>query len=373
MATRDTTPPVVNITSPVNGTQYLADTNITITATGNDGKGVTLMKLFVIVPGSTTRQQIASASFAAKANTVRTITTTYTINIVGNYSIIAEAYDAASNLASKQIYVTRATSTTSTTTTVAPPPSLPSSKILNTPTPWYQGSEGSCVSMSTALLMSIEKYYTTGATSYSQSTNELSPEWLYNYCLCGTNPLSPLSTCGQCGGGSGTLQNFDLTYTKGVPRWSVCPYSFQNGCVISGFTQTMTDDAALSKSTYYASTPSIDVYTMKRLLCNNHALLFNYNYDDNYYNAPNDPNYVWRTSSGTFNGSPGLSASHASAIIGYDDSKNAWLIQNSWGTAWAWGGKIWVDIDAFASGSFSASRNVWFLTTRVDKNYFPIL
>ncbi|GEM_PF-1446642 len=34
---------------------------------------------------------------------------------------------------------------------------------------------------------------------------------------------------------------------------------------------------------------------------------------------------------------------HAVVIIGWDDSKNAWLVRNSWGTYWGDGGYAWVD------------------------------
>ena len=36
---------------------------------------------------------------------------------------------------------------------------------------------------------------------------------------------------------------------------------------------------------------------------------------------------------------------HAVSIVGYDDSKNAWLIRNSWNTAWGEAGFGWVDYD----------------------------
>lgn len=363
MARRDTTPPTVNITSPVNGTQYLTNTTITITATGNDAKGVTLMRLFVIVPGSTyaTRQQIATASFAAKANTVRTITTTYAINTIGNYTIIAEAFDAAGNSASSQIFVTRNTSTTTSTTTVAPPPVLPSSKILIAPPVQNQGGEGSCAAFAAVLQASIEKYYYTNATSYSESTNILSPEWIYDIALCGRDFSNPTPLCGNCGNGSGLAYNTGTIYDIGTPRWSVCPYSFQTGCTTAGFTQAMTDDAALNKYTWYGSILSSDIYQMKRALCNNHALTFAFTTDSNYYNST--CGYIWN-SRGT------LGSSHAMVIIGYDDSKNAWLAQNSWGPNWGCNGQIWIDYNFFTT---TLAGNVYWATMKPGGNVFDIL
>ncbi|MBQ7711331.1 MAG: C1 family peptidase [Bacteroidales bacterium] len=51
---------------------------------------------------------------------------------------------------------------------------------------------------------------------------------------------------------------------------------------------------------------------------------------------------------GVFN-SPdnGMTSGHAMVISGYDDSKHAFRIRNSWGTAWGDEGSAWVDYDFF--------------------------
>jgi hypothetical protein len=52
-------------------------------------------------------------------------------------------------------------------------------------------------------------------------------------------------------------------------------------------------------------------------------------------------------SSDTYN-NPGMQhAYHAMALVGYDDSKNAFRVRNSWGTAWGDNGSIWVDYNFF--------------------------
>ncbi|MCL2102000.1 MAG: hypothetical protein FWH22_09850, partial [Fibromonadales bacterium] len=45
---------------------------------------------------------------------------------------------------------------------------------------------------------------------------------------------------------------------------------------------------------------------------------------------------------------PGMQhAYHAMVLVGYDDSKNAFRVLNSWGTSWGDRGSIWIDYDFF--------------------------
>ncbi len=52
-------------------------------------------------------------------------------------------------------------------------------------------------------------------------------------------------------------------------------------------------------------------------------------------------------SSDTYNNPGMLHAYHAMALVGYDDSKSAFRVRNSWGTSWGDNGSIWVDYDFF--------------------------
>jgi C1A family cysteine protease len=37
-----------------------------------------------------------------------------------------------------------------------------------------------------------------------------------------------------------------------------------------------------------------------------------------------------------------LLGGHAVCVIGYDDSKSAFLVRNSWGSRWGWNGNFWL-------------------------------
>src|SRR5574344_227390 len=53
-------------------------------------------------------------------------------------------------------------------------------------------------------------------------------------------------------------------------------------------------------------------------------------------------------------------AYHAMVLSGYDDSKHAFRVRNSWGPSWGDNGSIWVDYDFFLSsfvfGAFVAQN-----------------
>ena len=345
---RDRTAPVVTITYPSNSQIFTTASTISVTATATDNKGVSKVE-FYVKNNSTGAVGLLATDTSSPYSASWPVPTQ-----LGYYTLTATAYDAAGNTASHSVVVLRTDSTTTTTTstTAAPPPVLPSSKILATPTAWNQGGEGSCNAQATALQRSIEQYYTTGATSYSQSTNELSPEYIYNYTKFNDG----------CGSGSATLTNLSFCLNVGLPRWSLCPYNSQDGCSTAAFTQAMADDAANHKITGFGNVQSTDLYAMKRLICNNHGLKLDFQMDSNYYNAPSC-DYIWN-SRGT------LMSTHSMVIIGYDDAKQAWLCQNSYGPNWACGGKIWVDYNFLATALTGA---VWWMTTRVDNNLYPIL
>jgi cathepsin L len=45
---------------------------------------------------------------------------------------------------------------------------------------------------------------------------------------------------------------------------------------------------------------------------------------------------------------------HGVTLVGWDDSKNAWLIKNSWGTGWGMAGYMWIAYDSNKIGSGAA-------------------
>lgn len=57
---------------------------------------------------------------------------------------------------------------------------------------------------------------------------------------------------------------------------------------------------------------------------------------------------------GVFNHTAALDVNHAVTLVGWDDSKNAWLIKNSWGTDWGEGGYMWIAYTSHSIGKYAA-------------------
>jgi C1A family cysteine protease len=215
-------------------------------------------------------------------------------------------------------------------TTVLPPTTLPASYILTTPTPGSQGSEGSCVAWAAASARSIEQYYRTNATSYSNATNIFSPEFIFNQIQTGG--------CGS----SSMYDAMGLMTNKGVCTWQSMPYSSSNGCSLMPGTSQYAE-AANYKIGSFSIVYGNDTTAIKSALAAKHPLASIVVIDNNFYNA--GPGYIW-SSKGT-----GV-IGHALTIVGYDDSKHAFKAMNSWGTTWGDGGFIWIDYSFLKSVAY---------------------
>lgn len=311
--TKDGTPPVVNITAPLNGAVITGSYTIMVYAEDNVG----LSSVTMTVNGSVIANWVTAP-----------FNVTWSPATNGTYTLTATAKDLKGNVSTHSIIVSKSTSSTTTTTTTTTPSSLPSSLILQTPPVMYQGGEGSCLSMALTVQRNIEQYYSSSATSYSTSSNQMSPEFLFNYTKVSSG----------CGSGAAMGSSLEFLRNRGICTWSTLPYDIYNGCDTSIITTSMKSEALNFRLSKYNYLIPSDQAAIKNSLYNKHPLTFTFQMDYNFYNAT--PGYIWN-SRGT------LMSTHAITIVGYDDTKRAYKAQNSWGTSWGDAGFIWIDYDFF--------------------------
>ena len=306
----DLTAPTVNLLSPANGASYNTGDVISISSSASDNVGIT--NLSISINGSVVGSS-ASSSYSYSWNTSSAAS--------GIHTITATARDAAGNQSVRSITVTL------NTTVIVPPTG--SGVRLTMPPVITQGSEGSCVAFAVGYAArSAEQYYRSGATSYSNSSNIFSPEFLYNQIKFSTD----------CNSGSAMHTALDFIKLNGICTFQSMPYSSSNGCSLLP-TASQSSEAQNFKITSYAKMYTTDRAAIKSMVSQKHPVIINILADNSFISAK--AGFIWKVYSGSG------TLAHALVICGYDDSKNAYLVYNSWGTAWGDAGYSWIDYDFF--------------------------
>lgn len=215
-----------------------------------------------------------------------------------------------------------------TTVVIVPAPAtLPASVELNHPPIVSQGSQGSCVACLFAGVRASENSYKTGVMT------PLSTAFIYDQTKFNSD----------CGSGTGMLAVLVFLMRTGVCKESTLPYN-SAVCSPSAITPAMTTEAANYKITTYQQLLPSDIPALKTALNNRHAIGVAIRGDYNFLTC-NYPNYIWKVQ-----GTMPRSVNHACYVVGYDDSKHAFHVVNSWGTSWGDQGTFWIDYDLFAGG-----------------------
>lgn len=200
--------------------------------------------------------------------------------------------------------------------------------MLVSPVIGDQGSQWSCIGWAfgyTAMgILTYPKYYCWSAA-------ERSPSFVYNQIKIGTS----------CGSSSYGYLGAEFIKTQGVCSWSLMPYSSDN-CVTQPNTSQQ-NDAVQNKAHDWVALNKSDVNGIKKALDLGFPVvnLFSITpaFDRMWYNG----NGIWSTNSDTLN------YDHATCIIGYDDTKQMFKVQNQWGTSSGDNGYYWVTYNMVAN------------------------
>ena len=201
---------------------------------------------------------------------------------------------------------------------------LPTKHFLNMPPVGDQKSQGSCTSWSVGY--GCGSFYMQDASPYSNNSELGSPKFLFNQIKIG-----------NCTGGTTYPSNLTLLKDKGVCSLSDMPYD-DGECSVQPNSSQL-NSASSNKILRWEMVDKNSVTNVKSLLYSGYPVMIAFETEDNFNNFTTP--IIWKSKKGTPNGS------HATIVCGYDDDKNAFKVQNSWGPSFKDNGYFWIDYSFF--------------------------
>jgi len=228
-----------------------------------------------------------------------------------------------------------------------PLPNLPPAKDLSqfAPTPGYQ-TFGDCVGWAVAYCsLSTQLRQSRGVGSSSDDIHVHSPRFIYSQINLG----SALS--GSYIYRSSGTSAVDLVKSSGCSSLRTTPYITASADA-SGWSRTP-DGRAVTEGQNYRAFHHAICETLDDI---RYSLVFGVPVVIGCYSEPALQNFQ---GGGTYEWQGGKDGGHAMCIVGYDNARQAFLIQNSWGTSWGDAGRFWVGYHHFAHISGPSRGTGW--------------
>ncbi len=200
-----------------------------------------------------------------------------------------------------------------------------------------QGAIGSCLAWAAgygAATFTANRQYGWGQ---GQAGHQASPGYLYSV-LIETDNL-------DCGGGTFIQTAMDQLIQKGCSSFETQGYS-DSSCETP-----IEGDAANFRIGSYNRVDYSSQTAMKGELAGERVVVVGMGLDDNFTGHTGSGVYV---RSGTPLLQDSLHAAHAVLVVGYDDTRGAYRIMNSWGTSWGDSGFMWMEYATFEQTVFEA-------------------
>ena len=240
----------------------------------------------------------------------------------------------------------------------------PNVYTLSTPAVRNQGSIGSCTAFCGTETYEILYYYAHGSFPTT-----LSPAFLY---YCERVKIQKQSISADNGASMANIPQSLQLYGLCLESMYAYPSSdkstaYNTAPAAADFTNALGYEIGKAK-TSYARINSGDTAAVKNLLRNNIPVMVGLNVYDNskyqYFEGLNTKGYTYNplTTSGSLVSGLQLLGGHATPIIGYDDTKKAFLVQNSWGTNWGNKGFYYMPYSVFMSTKIVPQGGVYYAT-----------
>lgn len=199
----------------------------------------------------------------------------------------------------------------------------PASVNLNCPPVLNQGSEGSCVAWGVGYAARSVSWQAMNGGSYSYSTNIFSPEYIYNQIKVG-----------DCSSGSYVTDGLDIITNQGVCVWNDMPYTDVD-CDTYPNNYQASQAANYKIGSYTRLSITVDAFK-DQLAAGNPIVVAGPVYSQFY--SLGDGDVQTKARGRSYGG-------HCYCCVGYDDTLNAFLVLNSWGTTWGSSGYGWISYD----------------------------
>lgn len=208
-----------------------------------------------------------------------------------------------------------------------------------------QGEYGTCVAWAVGYnlktaLNGIDNGWTVG--QLAQTSNQTSPKDLFW--------SIPSSEKGSDCNGTQFESAMDELISRGGASLATAPYTSMGDCSQTP-PSNWTQEAAGNKLVNYrkiadqSNSASMTVTNFKNYLAEGRPIAFGAKLGDRFMRWNSDAVIDYDTYQ-----NPGMQhAYHAMVLAGYDDSRNAFKVINTWGNTWGNTGTIWIDYDFFVS------------------------
>ncbi|GMU57252.1 MAG: hypothetical protein AMXMBFR33_63980 [Candidatus Xenobia bacterium] len=216
-----------------------------------------------------------------------------------------------------------------------------SAQVSNLPPPADQGRVGSCAALAAGYAVGTQSAARQAGIDPSQEVDQTNPAWLYRRVL-------QLQGSNDCVGSNPALY-LETLVEKGSPTRASIAYPLPNLDEKLACQQILSIDTALPQdfrfiAGSYAMLPggSSLVDQIKGQVSENRAVV---------YSTSLAPDF-FRYRAGVYRQQESFGdGGHAMAVVGYDDSLQAFRIMNSWAPGlWGEGGFAWVSYDSFVRG-----------------------
>jgi Secretion system C-terminal sorting domain len=223
------------------------------------------------------------------------------------------------------------------------PNSINGNTMLINPPIGDQGTEGSCVGWAVG-------YSALGVLTYPKfncwDVARRSPNYVYNQIKATTD----------CASGSYVTDALNLVKNQGDCSWNLMPYV--NGNCTAVPTPAQTADAAANKALNWGTVAYNNVTPIRNALDLGYPVVISFKVYQSFYDMFNTAAAIWSSNTGTYFGN------HATCIVGYDNVRQMFKVQNQWGLGGDHG-FFWIPFGFIGSGCLSEAYILYATTPLV--------